>query len=85
MLKVRQRDTLNDNTYIIVALLFPGKGARITYCINVLYNVLESGVGAEMGEDVLVVEECVYEVGVVVESMGETRVDDLQHHTDDLF
>ena len=38
-----------------------------------------------MGEDVLVVEQGVDQVGVVVESVTQTRVDDLQHHTDDLL
>ena len=38
-----------------------------------------------MGEDVLVVEQGVDQVGVVVESMTQTRVDDLQHHADDLL
>ena len=50
--------------------------------VDVHYDVLERGVCPEHGERLALVQQRVHEVGVVVEARRQTRVDDLEDHSD---
>lgn len=57
-----------------------------TYRIYVLYDILERRMYAEMRyEHILVVEQGVNKIRIVMQWMRQSRVDDFQHHPDDLF
>ena len=51
-----------------------------TYGVNILYDVVEFGMRLEASEPFTFVEQCVDEIRVVGQHVGEAGVDDLQHH-----
>ena len=55
------------------------------YRVQVLHDVLEGGVHAELLKELPLVEQGVHQVGVEVQRVGQARVDDLQHHADHLL
>ena len=58
---------------------------RETHSVYVLYDVLEGRVGPEGGKETALVQQGVDQVGVVVQRVGQTGVDNLQHHAQHLL
>lgn len=56
-----------------------------THRVQVLHDVLEGGVGAELLKELPLVQQRIDQVGVVVEGVAQAGVDDLQHHADHLL
>ena len=58
---------------------------RETHSVYILDDVLEGGMGPEGGEEAALVQQGVDQVGVVVQRVGQTGVDNLQHHAQNLL
>lgn len=53
--------------------------------VQVLHDVLEGWVHPELLKELPLVEQCVHQVGVVVQRVAQAGVDDFQHHADHLL